>query len=180
MTYFYISDLHFGNDGIIECDQRPFATIEESDAAIIQNWNKHVFKNDTVFILGDVSYYDSNKTLEILAKLTGNIVIIRGNHDHIWLDDIEKTSPKLKIHECITIKDILYGNTVDVSLCHYPIAVWDMQFEGGLQLYGHVHNNVQHDILDHPEMKGSYNVGCMMSYMDYTPRSLEEIVDSNI
>lgn len=179
MSYLYISDLHFGHSDILECDKRPFSTIEENDAAIINNWNNKVSDDDYVFILGDVSYYDYEQTIDILNSLSGNIIIIRGNHDHRWLDKVEDIFHDLKIHECLTVVDYYHNEPVYVSLCHYPIAVWDKQFDGGLQLYGHTHNN-QHDILNHPEMAGSYNVGCMMPYMNYTPKTLEEIIDSNI
>lgn len=33
-----------------------------------------------------------------------------------------------------------------------------------------------HGILDCPEMKNAYNVGCMLPYMDYTPRTLDYII----
>jgi hypothetical protein len=63
-------------------------------------------------------------------------------------------------------------------------------------LYGHVHNSVEETIVQdaierinrgdfvndgHPRREGekplrAYNVGCMMPWMAYTPRTLEEIV----
>lgn len=52
-------------------------------------------------------------------------------------------------------------------------------------LYGHVHAAWDHNMIESwrkqiealylTEWKG-YNVGCMMPYMDYTPRTLDEII----
>ena len=52
-------------------------------------------------------------------------------------------------------------------------------------LYGHVHASWDHNMTENwrkqiealylTEWKG-YNVGCMMPYMDYTPRTLDEII----
>ena len=52
MTY-YISDTHFGHVGALTFDNRPFATIEESDRALIENWNARVTNNDNIYIVGD-------------------------------------------------------------------------------------------------------------------------------
>ena len=65
MKVFYIADLHFGHKNIIRYDNRPFKTVEEMDRALIERWNKAVSKNDTVFILGDISWHDETKTAEI-------------------------------------------------------------------------------------------------------------------
>ena len=70
-----------------------------------------------------------------------------------------------------------------VGLCHYPLAVWDQSHRGSYHLYGHIHNNLSEDektptdnILYNEEMKNAYNVGCMLPYMMYTPRTLDYIL----
>ena len=59
---------------------------------------------------------------------------------------------------------------------------------GWLHLYGHVHNTVEDKVVDsirqtlHDmykcEVYRAYNVGCMQPYMNYTPRTISEIVAS--
>ena len=53
---FYIADTHFGHDNIRKLSNRPFATVEEMDRAIIDNWNSKVKNDDDVYILGDFTY----------------------------------------------------------------------------------------------------------------------------
>ena len=77
-------------------------------------------------------------------------------------------------------------------LCHYPILMWKEQHYGSILLYGHVHNSVEEyyfkkclcemnteaffDRRNGDKLLRAYNVGCMMPYMNYEPRTLEEIV----
>ena len=50
---YYIGDMHLGHENVIKYDNRPFATIEEMDATLIDNWNRVVTEEDHVYILGD-------------------------------------------------------------------------------------------------------------------------------
>ena len=56
MIYF-TSDLHLGHRGIIEMQNRPFENIQEMNQVLIRNYNAVVHKNDTVYILGDISHH---------------------------------------------------------------------------------------------------------------------------
>ena len=78
---FFIADLHFGHKNIIEYEHRPFKDIETMDEKIVQNWNNIVSKEDRVFVLGDVSFYDKEKTINIVSGLNGHKNLILGNHD---------------------------------------------------------------------------------------------------
>lgn len=78
---FFISDMHFGHANIIKYENRPFTNVDEMDNTLISNWNKAVGKGDKVFILGDVSFYNKEKTKSILVMLNGNKILILGNHD---------------------------------------------------------------------------------------------------
>ena len=70
-----------------------------------------------------------------------------------------------------------------VVLCHYPIAHWKKADYGYVHLYGHVHAGRDMECFEEYAAKMKqrgipyecYNVGCMMKYMDYTPRTLKEI-----
>jgi calcineurin-like phosphoesterase family protein len=78
---FLISDMHFGHQSIIKYENRPFKSIVEMDETIISNWNKTISKDDKVFVLGDVSFYNKEKTKAIIEQLNGYKTLIIGNHD---------------------------------------------------------------------------------------------------
>ena len=78
---FYISDLHFGHQNAIWFDKRPFASVEEMDQTIIQNWNNTVKPEDTVYILGDMVWAKAKGWPGYLKQLSGHKILIKGNHD---------------------------------------------------------------------------------------------------
>jgi calcineurin-like phosphoesterase family protein len=51
MTIFFTSDTHFDDARRIRIDHRPFASIEEHDAALIARWNEAVGPGDDVYHL---------------------------------------------------------------------------------------------------------------------------------
>jgi calcineurin-like phosphoesterase family protein len=78
---YLIADTHFNHANIIKYCDRPFQTVEEMNEALIANWNKVVEENDMVIFLGDLCFKDDANVW--LAKLNGDKVVIRGNHDSI-------------------------------------------------------------------------------------------------
>lgn len=178
---YYISDLHIGHKNVLSFDSRPFKTIEEHDATIVSNWKNRVLDQDIVYILGDISWYTPNKTKEIMGNLPGKKIWILGNHDH----KLQKNQELRKEFEEITdYKDIKLANGKHLILCHYPIPCFKNHIRGFYHFYGHVHNSWEWEMMEKikKEMEDKniscnmYNVGCMMEYMNYTPRTFEEIV----
>ena len=79
-----IADTHWGDSAILKFENRPFASVEEMDEALIRNWNEVVGKDDEVYVLGDVAWYDFRYAQEIIiSKLKGHKILIMGNHDFI-------------------------------------------------------------------------------------------------
>lgn len=174
MNYF-ISDLHLGHKNVIGFDRRPFFDLQDMHASIIKNWNDVVTAKDTVYILGDVAWKDDT-ALAILPQLKGKKVLILGNHDN-------RLNKSLALFESVHPYLELNRDGEFLVLSHYPMHVWNRSRYGAVHLYGHVHNNHEQDIiLQHNEIMKvetleheCYNVGCMMPYMGYTPRTLSEI-----
>ena len=175
---FYISDLHIGHKNIMAHDQRPFYDFEDMKQSIIQNWNSVVSSNDEVYILGDM-FWNNEDIPETLPQLKGNLYLIRGNHDR---NNSEMTKRVVWIKDYAEIKD----NGRNIVLCHYPIAHWRNADHGTIHLYGHIHagrdNRPCEEDVRLMEQRDTpyrcYNVGCMLPYMDYTPRTLDEIINS--
>jgi calcineurin-like phosphoesterase family protein len=132
---FFTSDTHFSHQGIISFCGRPFESVEEMNAKLIENWNNTVPKNATVFHLGDFKWKGNLK--DIIWQLNGNIHLIKGNHDE---KDIREGAYKFfaSVHEQVTLQ---IGNT-KLYLNHYPFLTYAGVFKENnspIQCFGHVH-----------------------------------------
>lgn len=174
---FYISDLHIGHTNVIKHDRRPFANTDEMLSRIVKNWNSAVGPDDEVYILGDFCWKNPDG-LEAIKQLRGRKFLILGNHD--------KPTQELRTYfEWIKDHCVIKDGETKVVLSHYPIAHWYDQYRGAVHLYGHIHNTKDHTAFEKYreicKQMGipfeGYNVGCMMTYMNYTPRTLREIIE---
>ena len=169
MIYF-TSDLHFGHKNVLRMGNRPFADIEEMNAALITNWNRRVSDLDEVYILGDISLAKNWKVVyEFLRPLHGKKYLIKGNHEHYLRDR------KFLQHyfELITDYHELRYNEKHFILSHYPFWEWNGKYRGSIHLYGHVHAG---DSFFLQEYFGKcYCVGVESNA--YTPVSIEEIIE---
>ena len=175
----YISDLHLGHQNALKFDNRPFESLDEMHRTIIANRNNAVCADDCVYILGDITW---NNTIgaEIISQLKGRKFLIKGNHD--------RPNGELKsLFEWIKDTASVMDGSDQVILSHYPMICWQRSDHGSVHLYGHVHAGRDHRFVlaNHRAMLEAgikhecYNVGCMLPYMDFTPRTLAEIRAAN-
>lgn len=185
---YYISDTHFGHANIVKFDANnggcgDFSSIKEHDDFIIENWNKTVKPEDNVYVLGDFSWLPARETEKVIKRLVGNKFLIKGNHDG-WCKDTSCKKLFQGIYDYKMIQDGYYS----IVMSHYPILFYQSQHYGAIHLYGHVHSTREYflyqdackriaEITDIPFK--CYNVGCMLPYMNYTPRTIEEILFNN-
>lgn len=194
---YYISDMHCfcksqTNQGHHNYDDRPFETVEEMHEHFLTRWNSKITNADKVFILGDLAFRGRNDAmLAFVSQLKGHKVLVRGNHD----DTSDYRYQRLfeEITDYKEIKDTVGNIKYKLVLCHFPILFWKDQHRGTILLYGHTHNSVEEaffqkciaELNNNDELKlrrpGGHkvcaiNVGCMMPYMNYEPRTLEEIM----
>jgi calcineurin-like phosphoesterase family protein len=172
MNIFFTSDLHLSHKNILlpSYSNRPYATLEEHDQALIENWNRVVGPNDVVYFLGDLALCHPNHALEMVSRLRGNKRWIRGNHDH---DDLVKRCGLLfewvKEMADIAIPDVDAPRGVQrIVLNHYAMRVWNRSHYGAWHLYGHSHGNLPDD----PKML-SIDVG--VDCHNYTPISYAQV-----
>lgn len=182
MNYF-ISDLHFGHLNCLFFDNRPFTTIEEHDDYLIKTWNETVGVDDDVYILGDISWYNSTKTIEIFKQLNGRLHLIKGNHDDGILRNRELQNLFVEITD---YKVLFIDKNTSIVLFHWPIPTFRNHHYGWYHLYGHVHSSFEWNITENTKRQmvelydkecKMYNVGAMMPYINYKPRTLEEIIE---
>lgn len=175
----YIGDWHYGHSNIIRFDNRPFNSVDEMNRELIQRWNSVAQPDDTIHVVGDMFWTKASEAVPVLKMLTGNKILVKGNHDRCHDNEFKKQFGSIK--EYMEIKD---GGR-DVVLCHYPMPCFKNHFYGWYHLYAHVHTSFEWNMMESvkremTELYGKpckmYNVGAMMPYMDYTPRTLDEIL----
>jgi calcineurin-like phosphoesterase family protein len=177
---FYISDTHFSHEAIIKFDSRPFETAEEMNEVLVNNWNSVVGEDDITFVIGDFMWRFRDEDFHFIKRLNGRKRLLKGNHDLTHGKNFKRLFEHISDYE--KIKD---GDKT-VVLSHYPMLAYDGSFMGrNYHLYGHVHNTDEYKMIERfiAENKDTehpfkmYNVGCMMPWMDYAPRTLEEIIE---
>lgn len=129
MNNWFISDTHFSHANIIRYTGRPFQSTSEMDERLIENWNALIQPQDTVFFLGDFGFGTTEFLTALCARLLGNKICIRGNHDG--------TPAKMhKIGFSVVLESafIKIGRH-QVELIHIPSEQAPLHF----QLHGHVH-----------------------------------------
>ena len=183
---YYIADLHLGHASVIRFDNRPFRNLEDMEHQICDRWNSRVTPKDTVYLIGDFCWLTGNHWIPILEKLNGRKVLIRGNHDPKNIDGkLRKLFDDVKDYKEIS------DNGRRVCMCHFPMMFYNHSYgPNSYMLCGHVHDTSENQWLEQWRSElierreadglGNYghiiNVGCMMPYMDYTPRTLDEII----
>lgn len=169
---FFTSDTHFGHANIIRFCSRPFQNVEEMNEVLIENWNKVVSKDDTVFHLGDFAFGGSSVWNSIIPRLNGHINLIIGNHDRKnlrqgYMSYFDMVVPQLQIE----IED------TSIYLNHYPFLCYGGSYRGVWQLFGHVHSGPGADGLDISRLRvllpTQYDVG--VDNNNFTPISYREV-----
>lgn len=137
---FFTSDTHFFHEQDFLYAPRGCSSTEEMTEKIVKRWNEVVHDNDIVYHLGDVlmGHYDAN----VLKRLNGSIILIRGNHDtDKKLSGIYETG-KLVTNDIKTSELIKFGK-LSLFLCHYPVLTAnfdDRHFsQHVINLHGHTH-----------------------------------------
>lgn len=129
---YFIADTHFGHRNIINYENRPFKDINEMEKELIKKWNNIVRAKDKVFVLGDFSLSNKEKTTEVCNKLNGRKTLIMGNHD-------EHSTTYYR--ECGFENVSEYPIIIDGFwiLSHEPMYINDnMPYAN---IFGHVHSN---------------------------------------
>ncbi len=142
MANWFTADPHFGHANIIKYCKRPFAHVGEMDTVLTAEWNRVVQPNDTIYILGDMTFMRPDDAIAQIKRLNGKKILISGNHDAYSLKDarfrgcFEFTTPALEAKfddpEC-------KGGSRPDTMYHYCQRVWNKRHHGAFHAYGHSH-----------------------------------------
>ena len=164
----FTSDLHFGHEHIIQFNHRPFRNVTEMNRQLISNYNAVVQPEDTVYLLGDLSFQISvEKANALIAQLNGKKHLILGNHDKSY-------APEL-FEEILIYRDLREMQKWWV-LMHYPLLEWRRERHGAIHLHGHIHSKGLDNNLSNLQ-KGirRYDVG--VDANGYYPVAMSTILD---
>lgn len=181
---FVTADTHYHHRNIIKYCKRPWlgqeliaaldrgeeievsnSILEAHDAALIENTNAVVSKDDILIHCGDVAWgYNALKEYASLINCK-NVIAVYGNHDRDsdidwFFDSYER------------IRIVHRGRTAIVD--HYPGDSWMGSHRGNWLLYGHVHGKATKRRLEIPFYLLSHD--CGVDSNDYTPISWEHFL----
>jgi calcineurin-like phosphoesterase family protein len=178
MEIFFTSDSHYSHANIIKYCNRPFESVVEMNGTLINAWNEMVGMNDTIYHLGDFFFNKSGNVLDYIEALNGNIILVRGNHDH------SKTVKELKQHPRVTVFEGFIDIKVDddemdsgyqmLTLCHYPMLAWNQSHRGAWQLFGHLHGTAEY-YESHKERFSPNQLDVGVDRHNYRPISYMEV-----
>jgi calcineurin-like phosphoesterase family protein len=133
VAIFFTSDSHFGDHRTLNIWKRPFASVEEMDAALLAAWNAAVGPDDEVWHLGDFARKASDVPTW-LARLNGVKHLVRGNND-----------PPGAAEGWASVRDYVEMEVEGppLVLCHYPFRSWNGQHKGAINLHGHSHGRLK-------------------------------------
>lgn len=165
---FFASDHHLGHSNILTFKKedgsllRDFKDVDHMNEHIVNCHNSVVRPGDKVYFLGDVTMDRKSKGLEILARMNGEKILVKGNHD--------QCKPEAYLRY---FKDIRGSHQFEgLIMTHIPIHPESLA-RWGLNVHGHLHANVVKRELSHLPDPRYFSV--CMERINYTPISLEEV-----
>ena len=157
----FISDTHFYHSNIIKYCDRPFASAEEMNEAMVERWNALVKPNDHVWHLGDVAmgFGGDHHTLTwLLSRLNGKKRLVVGNHDNL-------KSPAL--HGAFEKIELWRGWKDQGFTCvHIPLPLEALR-DGNVCVHGHTHTNL---------LKDPHYINVCVEQTDYKPVHMDDII----
>ena len=164
---FLVSDTHFGHAGVCRFTRndgctplRPWDDPEEMDEAMITAWNDRVRPNDKVYHLGDVVI--NRRCLPTLARLNGDKVLIRGNHDIFPDVEYRQYFRELRAYH------VMNG----MILSHIPIHEESLG-RFGVNIHGHLHSN---RVMKAGQVDVRYHSVCVEQNPDFAPILFEDVM----
>lgn len=178
MRLWYTSDLHFAHPKCAKI--RGFASPEEHDEIIIQNWNRLVRKQDIVWVLGDVCMRSGGLT-NVLA-LNGVRHLVTGNHDGPFPGNRDSHNSQrkwLEYFDSVQAYARRRAAGVEFLMSHFPYSgdhtpedrytQYRLRDEGMPLLHGHLHTPDRYDLASRPRQ---FHVGVDSWGLEPVPEEL--------
>ena len=163
---YIIADSHWSHNRIItHFGFRP----KNFHDLIEKNWQNTVNENDIVFHLGDVTWGSQEQLTQIMSKLPGTKILIRGNHDRSHSNNWFIKAGFAAVLEKAQISGVI--------LSHFPAMLSKEEIERGIiNVHGHFHNNKPSRWEEKLKERITFNHYLIaLEETNYTPVSLELI-----
>jgi calcineurin-like phosphoesterase family protein len=143
------------------------------DEHLVKVYNERVKPNDKIYFLGDVVI--NRKALKILARLNGDKVLIRGNHDIFPDSEYREYFRELRAYH------VMNG----MILSHIPVHEASLG-RFGVNIHGHLHyqrvrrargvNAKTGEILYSDDIDTRYHCVCVEQTPDFAPILFEDVI----
>lgn len=136
------ADTHFGHANILTFKRkdgtplRPFSSLEEMHETMITRWNERVDPQDRVYLLGDIVM--NRKHMNILGRLNGRLVLVKGNHDIFQLSDY---TPYFDDIRAYVVGKMPKNTDARYIMSHIPVHPESLRERGWMNIHGHLHYN---------------------------------------
>lgn len=168
-----IADLHFFHKHILDYEPRPWETLEDMVEGLIANWNRVVYPEDNVFIVGDFWPGKDEPTKAIVDRLNGRKHMILGNHDLSL--SMNKWYSLGFFSVCYQMVMPLNKN-ITIKFCHYPYTGANhkekrpIKEENMWLIHGHTHS--KGSLIDYENK--TICVSCELT--NYTPIDFDRLI----
>lgn len=162
----YIADTHLYDTYSLEW--RPeFSNLDLYAMHLIDSWNAFTAKDDVTIMVGDVGQF-CKRTVEVLKRLNGRIILVIGNHDISWGRNMYTCGVFAGIHDSI--------DTGTVYIQHKPTEGTNSVSK--YFVHGHHHR------YDMPGMQNKliryandvYRFNCSADLNNHRPCTLQELM----
>lgn len=160
---YFTADLHLGHANIMRYCNRPYKTVDEMNADILNGIREVSSRDAVLFIIGDVVFsgIDHNTLTEFAKCLNGfqKVYMLRGNHDPSNMrNKLERYANRGNLSKLLPLKISWLADSIieifveddemeqdaRMILCHYPLLSWNASYHGSWHLFGHVHGALRH------------------------------------
>lgn len=137
MTTFFSSDHHYDHRNIIGYCTRPFASVEEMNERLIENWNSVVRPEDKVIYLGDFGLRGPEHLLPFRNRMNGHWeLFVSGNHDRATVTHSPGFADRIIPFHASRMEPYEIDG-VKVYLSHCPAL--SVMPDDPVNLFGHTH-----------------------------------------
>jgi len=159
---FISSDCHFGHANVITYCNRPFFHSFEMDEVLIYKWNQAIGPDDTIIINGDFAFKGTDFKTQMLQRLSGYKVLVKGNHD-----SGRDAMIRFGFNEAhLMARGKLWDGRTYI-MTHIPLR--GLEKEADVLLCAHVHDRWCFAAPNH------YNVGC--DQWDFQPQRVKTVLE---